>query len=1131
MSQSDALDPLALLENLDGWVLGCLEEELSRDDTWQVLAKNITSAGGSKIYSVSDLSRLKQSSRPAADVIQGLVQRGLSLANLLQLLQQTNLVHLYSVLTPKKVARITGQSHEGLVTVQAGRSVSVSVYTEGNPPPQLVWYRGDTPLLHNTSHTLTLPHFGPQDEGIYLCLVRQLVPPDSPQWGENSGQYLELWSSPLEFCLEDVAPSFSVQPVNVTLDCGQRLKLTCRCDSAHPPPRFSWYKEGQLVLTSDTPSLTIESVEEYDSGRYWCVATNSAGHTTSHRCTVTVSEVVSPHCEPPVVVRQPRVWCSDGVVSRGQPVQLWCTVRSTAPVTFAWTRNGHVLHGTSSSCHSIMSSQEGEGDIFSSCLLYTPLDSDSSVLRLICVVSNSAGQVVSQEAVVQVKELDLAPRVYTAGRKWALLVANCRYEGKPLLTTLPDCQRIAATLTQLDFRCLVLANLSLSHFRNAVSLMCGFVQRGDYVVFYYGGHGYHDNGDRMIAVDGCDGTASEEHAEEAGLRAGCLSPVWVRNAFLRPQPALLFIVLDMCRTTLHDAGLVSASSSNSREQLPSAARCSVVLHGTSVRCAALEAPDSMSVLTKHLLRRLDTHASQPLTSLAASVLQGVCGDSSRVREEQFPVLEADLALPRTLADCITAPAGESCITAPAGESCITAPAGESCITAPAGESCITAPAGESCITAPAGESCITAPAGEGCITAPAGEGCITAPAGESCITAPAGESCITAPAGESCITAPAGEGCITAPAGAVVERWKQMLSVGNVVTAETWIPFTSRQDSSPSLSSREEHRGTDSDTRNNSDSNSSTQDDRDDSFEKKFEAYMAEELEGLNISKMGFIRRNKYNKECRSKNSECETSELHSSSTSVPLLAAQSKVLSEEPREFTKHQLTTLVRPDLTSVVLKDNKISGTRVRVRGRVSLLSGDHPVGNIALVRVAVDFAGLPVLYKVALEALGCRLVRVSCEQPQLTVYRVEDLHCLAAPLAATVTFSRCKSSLKDERMNCPVYESHQTGSKHAADTSGPYSNNLSVSGNSLNSSSHLTAQNKSASENCGYPPASISVSDSELLFTSKSKVRLSFGLPSLAKTNLQVNDLRGSCLEEAGGCNDTSQISYDLVNIAF
>jgi hypothetical protein len=41
-----------------------------------------------------------------------------------------------------------------------------------------------------------------------------------------------------------------------------------------------------------------------------------------------------------------------------------------------------------------------------------------------------------------------------AYRKWALLVGNCRYEGKPLLTTLPDCQRIAATLTTHGFRSL-----------------------------------------------------------------------------------------------------------------------------------------------------------------------------------------------------------------------------------------------------------------------------------------------------------------------------------------------------------------------------------------------------------------------------------------------------------------------------------------------------------------------------------------------------------------------------------------------------------------------------------------------------------------------------------------------------
>ena len=352
----------------------------------------------------------------------------------------------------------------------------------------------------------------------------------------------------------------------------------------------------------------------------------------------------SPATLVPTITRQPQAPQSH--ISRGQPLQLWCSVLCAHPVTFWWHKGGQPLPqpDTCTAANHITMSRS-DGDIHSSSLLFTAGEMDPSVLKFLCVIECSGTFLTSEEVTVSLINVSTPGVVYTAHRKWALLIGNTRYSGRPLNTTIPDCQRLATVLKRYNYRCLLLADLSLSHFRNAVNFFASNITQGDYVVFYYGGHGYHEAGDKIIPVDAKVG--------EKGLSEGssCLSPVWIRNILLQSVPALLFLVLDMCRTTLPQTPKPTSTV------LPDAARSCVVLHATSVHCAALEAPSSTSVLMRHLLRRVQSHGDQPLTVLGASVLQDICGESARVRTQQYPLLEADLALPRTLADAAVAHSG------------------------------------------------------------------------------------------------------------------------------------------------------------------------------------------------------------------------------------------------------------------------------------------------------------------------------------------------------------------------------------------------------------------------------------------------------------------------------------------
>ena len=58
--------------------------------------------------------------------------------------------------------------------------------------------------------------------------------------------------------------------------------------TAHPPPRYQWFRNGEELLGEMASTLTIDDFQlARDEGTYVCVATNKAGYVTvveSARC-------------------------------------------------------------------------------------------------------------------------------------------------------------------------------------------------------------------------------------------------------------------------------------------------------------------------------------------------------------------------------------------------------------------------------------------------------------------------------------------------------------------------------------------------------------------------------------------------------------------------------------------------------------------------------------------------------------------------------------------------------------------------------------------------------------------------------------------------------------------------------
>ena len=107
-------------------------------------------------------------------------------------------------------------------------------------------------------------------------------------------QFLYYYNMNLWYCsthtythTAPTSPQFLSQPSNTTAALSSTVTLSCST-TGNPLPSIAWYKDG-LPLTTDsrrqqdagTGSLRITNLQNSDSGRYQCVASNTAGRVAS----------------------------------------------------------------------------------------------------------------------------------------------------------------------------------------------------------------------------------------------------------------------------------------------------------------------------------------------------------------------------------------------------------------------------------------------------------------------------------------------------------------------------------------------------------------------------------------------------------------------------------------------------------------------------------------------------------------------------------------------------------------------------------------------------------------------------------------------------------------------------------
>jgi len=226
------------------------------------------------------------------------------------------------------------------VEVSFGNTAYFTCRAEGDPQPDIVWYRNNAEIQPTSAGrysvledgTLMIESARDTDEGFYECVARN-------ELGETKAQPVELRY------LDDsrpVRPRINKKPVDVSLGEGESATLECQVTGS-PRPTVLWLKNDQS-LPSDprlrvdlTGTLRIVDLKPADTAVYRCVASNSLG-TVSEFARIDVQAA-------PQFVRRPQ----DQRVVEGSTVFFTCDVTSEPPLpTIHWVKDGRPVKSDAS---------------------------------------------------------------------------------------------------------------------------------------------------------------------------------------------------------------------------------------------------------------------------------------------------------------------------------------------------------------------------------------------------------------------------------------------------------------------------------------------------------------------------------------------------------------------------------------------------------------------------------------------------------------------------------------------------------------------------------------------------------------------------------------------------------------
>ncbi|XP_068809627.1 hemicentin-1 isoform X4 [Struthio camelus] len=273
--------------------------------------------------------------------------------------------YLVRVHVPPNIAGTSGP--QDLTVLQNGQ-VILECKSDAVPPPTISWLK-DGELLEGTPRVrilsngryLQINNADLSDTASYTCVARNIA-----------GQMTR------EFILTvHVAPTIRSSPQTTVVHINASALLECVAEGV-PTPRVTWRKDGAIFSGNNSRysiledgSLHIHSALVTDTGRYMCMATNTAG---TERKRIDLQVLVPPTIAP---------GHTNITVTVNVQTTLPCETTGIPRPAISWTKNGHLLHvDQNQSMYRLLSS--------GSLVIISPTVDDTAVYE--CSVSNDAGE-------------------------------------------------------------------------------------------------------------------------------------------------------------------------------------------------------------------------------------------------------------------------------------------------------------------------------------------------------------------------------------------------------------------------------------------------------------------------------------------------------------------------------------------------------------------------------------------------------------------------------------------------------------------------------------------------------------------------------------------------------------------
>uniref|UniRef100_A0A8B9ER49 Hemicentin-1 n=1 Tax=Anser cygnoides TaxID=8845 RepID=A0A8B9ER49_ANSCY len=314
--------------------------------------------------------------------------------------------YLVRVHVPPNIAGTSGP--QDLIVLQ-NRQVILECKSDAVPPPTISWLKNGellegTPRVRilSSGRYLQINNADLSDTASYTCVASNIA-------GKMTREFV---------LTVHVAPTIRSSPQTTVVHINASAVLECIAEGV-PTPRITWRKDGVVFTGNNTRysiledgSLHIHSAHVTDTGRYMCMATNTAG---TERKRIDLQVLVPPTIAP---------GHTNITVTVNVQTTLPCETAGIPRPAISWKKNGHLLSvDQNQNTYRLLSS--------GSLVIISPTVDDTAVYE--CSVSNDAGE--DQRAVeltVQVPPSIADEATDVLVTKLSPVVISCTASGVPI---------------------------------------------------------------------------------------------------------------------------------------------------------------------------------------------------------------------------------------------------------------------------------------------------------------------------------------------------------------------------------------------------------------------------------------------------------------------------------------------------------------------------------------------------------------------------------------------------------------------------------------------------------------------------------------------------------------------------